>query len=708
MAGDTRRRPWQSSCEFTGSGGGRPTAIASMAWAAAKVVESEVNLWQWGSGRPGLSGETDSECPRPGSKDNQLVFAHQFCSGAFQERLARVGPSGSPTAAALHSKPTKTFLWLPLHHPWIDMHNTHWLRWRWQWLHPLPPLATLASIVLCLATAAARAGGGPENLFVVVNSTSSDSIAVANAFVAARGVPPINVFMLPWAGSKENVTLKRFREEILSPVLKGVDSRRLAPQIDCIVYSSDFPWRIDYRDDLPPEVAKNDTFPSGSLTGMTMLFGALTSGQPAWLNPESNSYYRPLGQNGVPLETLGFRGWYGWGSDGRLLEAGGNRYLLSVMLGVTAGRGNTVREVTSYLERAATADGTRPAGTIYLMTNSDVRTTTRSSVFPAIVRALEGLGVEATIASGSLPENKRDVAGLMTGTPSFDWSASGSTILPGAICENLTSFGAIFTATASQTPLSEFLRAGAAGSSGTVIEPYSIQAKFPHPGIHVHYCRGASLAEAFYQSVSAPYQLLVVGDPLCQPWAEIPEVEPSLADEGGSLTAGAILSGLLTLEPKARLASGGSADRFELFLDGVRVDSCGSGGRLTLDTTPVADGHHELRVVAIAATPIETQGRAVIPVVFTNHDSTLSMSVAPQRVPLSGTVTVTVEGEKLDGVLVFASGRVLGRLRATAGSIDIPAVMLGLGRVTIHATGRRGRSAAESVNASPVTVEVTN
>jgi hypothetical protein len=571
---------------------------------------------------------------------------------------------------------------------------------------PRPPGVWLALGLAVVLASTARAGGGPENLFLVVNSTSSDSIAVANAFVAARGIPPINVFMLPWAGSKDNVTLERFRAEILGPILQGIDSRRLAPQIDCIVYSSDFPWRIDYREALPPDLVQKDTFPSGSLTGMTMLLGAVASGTPAWLDPSSNDYFRPLGPDGVPKETVGFRGWYGWGDDGRLLEAGGNRYLLAVMLGVTTGRGNTVSEVAAYLERAAAADGTRPAGTIYLMTNSDIRTTTRAGVFPAIVKALDALGVEAKIASGTLPEGQRDVAGLTAGTPSFDWRGSRSTILPGAICENLTSFGGIFTPSAGQTPLSEFLRAGAAGSSGTVIEPFALQAKFPHPGIHVHYCRGANLAEAFYQSVSGPYQLLVVGDPLCQPWAEIPQVEAVLADGGGPLSPGATLSGTVTIEPRGSLASGGSVDRFELFVDGVRLASCGPGSRLTVDTTTLADGHHELRVVGIAATPVETQGRAVIPVVFANHGRSLSMTVAPRQVPLEGSVKIALAGESLDGVLVFATGRVLGRLQAASGAIDVPAVMLGRGRVTIHATGRAGRSAAESVNATPVTVTV--
>ena len=574
-------------------------------------------------------------------------------------------------------------------------------------LRRLPGLCCLAATLLAsgLAVEPARGGGGPENLFLVVNPTSGDSIAVANAFIASRGLPPINVFMLPWAGDKEATTIGRFRDEIITPILRGIDARRLSTQIDMIVYSSDFPWRIDYREALSPELAQKDTFPSGSLTGMTMLFAAVQSGVPAWLDPESNHYYRPLGGDGMPVSTEGFRGWYGWGNDGRMLEAGGNRYLLSAMLGVTAGRGNTVREVAAGLERAAAADGTRPAGTIYLMTNQDIRTTTRSAAFPATVKALEKLGVKAEIASGTLPKGRRDVAGLMTGTPSFDWAASGSTILPGAICENLTSFGAIFTPSAGQTPLSEFLRAGAAGSSGTVIEPYSIQAKFPHPGIQVHYCRGASLIEAFYQSVNSPYQLLVVGDPLCQPWALIPRVTATLAD-GGPLEPGTELAGTVEIVPAAAVPDGGSADRFELFLDGVRIDSCGSGGRLSLDTTSLADGYHELRVVAIAATAVETQGRLVVPVSFANHGRTLTLAVAPKRMPLAGNVTISLEGEAIDGALVFSTGRVLGRITGGSGTLEVPAVMLGRGRVTIHATGRGGRSAAESVNAVPVTVEV--
>jgi hypothetical protein len=569
-------------------------------------------------------------------------------------------------------------------------------------LRALPWLA-LAAVTL---PAAARGGGGPENVFVVANPASADSLAVANAFVAARGIPPINILMLRWQDSAENTTIDRFRNELLLPVVRAIDSRRLTSQIDCIVWSSDFPWRIDYKNELPPELVSKDPYPSASLTGMTMLFNTVVGSGPAWLDPESNDYFRPLGREGVPETTQGFRAWYGWGQRGELLEAGGTRYVLSAMLGVTAGRGNTVREISSYLASAAKADGTKPTGTIYFMTNSDVRAMTRNAVFPATVKALERLGVKAEIVSGILPSGRKDVAGLMTGTPEFNWRSSGSTIVPGAICENLTSFGGIFTASAEQTPLSEFLRQGAAGSSGTVIEPYSIPAKFPHASIQVHYARGASLAEAFYQSVHAPYQLLVVGDPLCQPWASIPEVEIVDAASATVLQPDTVLSGTVAIEPRATVPAGGTVDRYELFIDGVRVMQCGAGEQLTFDTTRLADGHHELRVVAIESSSIETQGRCVVPVTFRNGDRTLTLDVEPRRVRRSESVRITLAGRGVDGCVVFATGRVLGRTTGSESAIEVPAELLGRGTVTVRATARGGPAPADAVNAVPVVVEV--
>ena len=581
----------------------------------------------------------------------------------------------------------------------------------------------LSAVCLALTSswiAAARAGGGPENLFLVVNASSPDSVAVANAYAALRGIPPINVLMLPWKASTESIGIAGFRSDLLDPVLQAIDGRRLAPQINCVVYSSDFPWRIDFAEEMPEALASQQLhkYPSGSLTGMTMLYGAVRSGQgPVWLDPKSNRYWRPLDAEGVPKSTDGFRGWHRYGAQGEVTNEAGNRYLLAVMLGVTAGRGNSVTEIVRGLEASAAADGTKPPGTIYFVTNDDVRTKTRSPAFPPIVRELEALGVNAEIVSGVLPSARRDVAGLTMGSPDFDWPASKSTIVPGAICENLTSLGAVFTASAGQTPLSAFIRAGAAGSSGTVIEPYALQVKFPHPAIHVHYARGATLAEAFYQSVQSPYQLLVVGDPLCRPWATIPQVEVVAAGDGSGLTADATLSGVIELLPKATVAGqkpsrdggadAGAIDHFTLFVDGVQLAQCRPGERLPLDTAQLADGHHELRVVATESSSVQSQGRWVQPVRFANRGKALTLEVEPARVSVAGTVRVRVVGDGLDGVAVFSMGRVLGRTAGGDTTIEVPAELLGRGRVTIRATGRSGQGAVNSVNADPVTIEVT-
>ncbi|MFM7519034.1 MAG: hypothetical protein ACKO9B_01035 [Planctomycetota bacterium] len=566
--------------------------------------------------------------------------------------------------------------------------------------------AICLALGLTCAGGAARAGGGPENVFLVVNSTSGGSIAVANAYVRLRRIAPINVFMIPWEGSSEAVSIGAFRDQILTPILKTIDARRLSTQIDQIVYSTDFPWRVDFKDELPPQIAAKDQYPSGSLTGMTMLYANVIAGNYGYLDVASNHYYRPIDGDGVPVTTFGFRNWYGWGRLGELYEAGGTRYLLSTMLGVSMGRGNSIREIIAYLDSAATADGSRPAGTVYLVQNGDVRSTTRSKAFPGVARELTKLGVGCEIVNGTLPVRKPDVIGVTTGVADFDWSASGSTILPGAICENLTSYGGIFTASSFQTPLSVFLRAGAAGSSGTVTEPFALQPKFPHPGIHVHYARGASLVEAFYQSIQAPYQILVVGDPLCQPWARIPDVEVVSVPDMKALTAGQSLSGEVLLEPRAVATGPAAVDRFEVFVDGIRLAQYGSGERFPLDTRLLADGYHDLRLVAIESSPVETQGRVVLPITTSNHGRELVLSVDPNPVDLRGNVRIAAIGRGVDTITVFASGRVIGRISGPDGEVEVPAAKLGLGTVTLMAIGRDGAGPTQAVNAIPVTVEV--
>lgn len=307
--------------------------------------------------------------------------------------------------------------------------------------------------------------------------------------------------------------------------------------------------------------------------------------------------------------SRGFRNIQRWNAQGDVGDKDGSRYLLSTVLAVTRGRGTTVEEVIEALKRSAAADESRPKGTVYYAVNNNIRSTARDGRFAPAVARLKELGVRAEVVKGVLPRGKADVAGAMIGTASFDWSASGSRILPGAVCEHFTSFGGVMRKNAGQTPLSEFLRHGAAGASGTVTEPYAISAKFPHAFLHVHYAQGCSLAEAFYQSVAGPYQLLIVGDPLCQPWANRPVVHVD------GVQADQKVRGTLELTPTAAHRP---ATRFELYIDGVERDTCLPGESFALDTTTIKNGRGELRIVAVADDAIETTGRWIVSVVVEN------------------------------------------------------------------------------------------
>jgi hypothetical protein len=268
----------------------------------------------------------------------------------------------------------------------------------------------------------------------------------------------------------------------------------------------------------------------------------------------------------------------------------------------------------------------------------------------------------------------------MAGVEKFDLAASGIEILPGAICEHLTSAGGIMTAGAYQTPLSDFLRHGAAAASGTVTEPRAIQAKFPLPSLHVHYARGCSLAESFYQSVCAPYQLLIVGDPLCQPWAVAPRIQLAGIPQTENV------SGTLSLAPSGGGAQGRLIGVFELFVDGRLVSRTAPGKTLTLDTTKLADGYHELRLVGIQGDAIETQGSQIVPIVVRNQLEPVELEVAPRPgVSHQGKLKVRVRQAGVASITIRQNSRVVGRVQGESGEIEIAAAMLGRGPTTLQA-----------------------
>ncbi|MCR9295055.1 MAG: hypothetical protein NXI32_20245 [bacterium] len=308
----------------------------------------------------------------------------------------------------------------------------------------------------------------------------------------------------------------------------------------------------------------------------------------------------------------------------------GIRFLLSTVLGVTRGNGTSLSEAMDALTQSASADFTHPKGGFYFSVTQDVRSETRKWGFLSAVDELKKLGFEASIITSTLPQRQPRVLGVQTGTASFNWAQSGSEFVPGAIADNLTSFGGIMTPGASQTKMTEFLRAGAAGSSGTVVEPYAIAEKFPSSDLYVHYARGASLAEAFYMSVSGPYQLLIIGDPLCRPFSHAPQVDletqlrrldpDASPDFDIPPTGQRFADWSLEKEPLASRKSTLAADIVTAFFDGAGPQASRMRPQIRMNLAGQPAGYHEISLQFTADDPLRQKSQLTIPVWIGDQD----------------------------------------------------------------------------------------
>lgn len=578
----------------------------------------------------------------------------------------------------------------------------------------------------------AYAGGGPENVLLVVNANSNDSKEVANHYVRLRNLPASNVLYLDYTGNLERIDGEAFRQKILRPILEAIQSRGLGLQIDIIAYSCDFPWQINLSGDLPEGTKiPSQRKPFASLTGATYLWQFAILKNPGIVLLDSNWYVpEPDDTNLARCRKLkatpshAFRSRYAWKKGGVRANdlKSGRRYFLSTMLGVTTGRGNTTEEVIGSLRRAVLSEVTPPSGAFYFAKNSNVRSTTRDACYPAAIAALGRLGAKGVMVKGNTPKGAKDIAGMMLGASKLD--LRGLEIQPGAICEHLTSSGGDLREGAWQTPLTDLIRAGAAGTSGTVYEPLAIQAKFPLPSIHLHYRRGSSLAEAFYQSVASPYQLLIVGDPLCQPWANRPTMdvggwphngennrlpqetsneqdqakkEPS---KGPTITPRVILSA----NDDAMPAKNQPKTFWELFIDGrlrMRLPSETSFG-IRLES--LGPGWHELRCVGFDPGPLEFQGRVLGSLQTDRFQKPPAEqeepSIQPERlepvrlttqkivVPLDGQVQLRATATGAGRIEIRQNWRIVGEIKGDSGMVELEASLLGRGPIRLQAVAQ--------------------
>jgi len=268
--------------------------------------------------------------------------------------------------------------------------------------------------------------------------------------------------------------------------------------------------------------------------------------------------------------------------------------LPSMMLGYTGKRGNTVQTIIRCLEKGAASDGTAPEGTVYFVTSDNVRSECRQWQYGMAQRELVAMGVKAVI-TGKFPRGRNDIIGLMMGAAKVK-PDQGNRYAAGCMAEHLTSAAAAFQS-ASQTKLSAWIDAGVTASAGTVTEPLSIWTKFPNAWFFVHYASGCCVMESFFQSIRCPLQILLVGEPLAQPWGPKGDLILSGLEDPN-------VTGILEVGAEVRSEPEAHYGQFMFLLDGKMIDT---GGLLEFDTTTVDDGVHTLRAVGYRTGLVRSQ-----------------------------------------------------------------------------------------------------
>ena len=195
----------------------------------------------------------------------------------------------------------------------------------------------------------AWAGGGPENVLLLVNSNSLNSKTIANHYIALRNIPASQHRLHRLARRTRRLPGRAFSpNKILQPAINAIGERGLSAQIDYVVYSSDFPWRVDLTSLIPDQKfglpnRPRPRAPAPPICGSSCATRIRRSMSPIvnwYVSPTDGDNYRAVPeteQSGIA--RLSFELVLGARRRQRTNPTKGQSYLLSTMLGVTTGRG---------------------------------------------------------------------------------------------------------------------------------------------------------------------------------------------------------------------------------------------------------------------------------------------------------------------------------------------------------------------------------
>lgn len=452
----------------------------------------------------------------------------------------------------------------------------------------MPNVWKILVCVLC-ASGVVRAQM-PHEVLLLVNKNSQPSLLAANTFAAARQIPGMNVVYLDIPasayGGKATVTPDEFTKLIWEPANAVAQARGINQQILAWVYSVDFPIRVatDANDRRQMSVGGltflRNKLPGPSLVEEGKYLSKLFAGPNERLKISLPGLSLGMHKNGLGMDST-------VPPEVAYLQAGlGERMPLpSMMLGYIGEKGTDMKTVLDTIARGRRSDYRGPRQGYYFVTSDDVRSKCREWQYEGVVVELKQRGIQAVVTT-NFPTDAQYVMGLMMGAETVDPS-SIKLFAPGAMAEHLTSWSAEFQRP--QTKATEWLKAGATASAGSVVEPYSNANKFPSARFYLHYTSGCTMLESFYQSIACPLQNLLIGDPLAKPYAIPLSVTVLGADR---------IVRDFTYAAQAQCRDPGAQFLYSFLLDGKEISAPSDDPSIFLRTLKMGDGYHELRAVA--------------------------------------------------------------------------------------------------------------
>jgi hypothetical protein len=117
----------------------------------------------------------------------------------------------------------------------------------------------------------------------------------------------------------------------------------------------------------------------------------------------------------------------------------------------------------------------------------------------------------------------------------------------------------------------------------------------------------------------------------------------------------------------------------------------------------LADGFHELRILAFEAGPIASQGRRIVPIRTSNHGRKITLS--HDRKVISGApFMLSVSAPGSIAIVVMMNSRLLVTIPGDKGSIKINLKRLGAGPLTLRVIGMGNGGPESNVIATPVNI----